>query len=341
MADGEEENIKTSVNDEKLLVEEESSDKKSPKHNNESTDDPGKEATESSSSKSDDEDDVNMQEDMSTFKYTRISGPLPRKNSEENQITSTLGALSNVCTSMKIGRIRLPREEDGQQEQQAQQQGTRKVDWSVWQQPHYAILSGFDNGTLSFIDVESGEMIIPTKQLKVSESSSSDAAIVDVSLDASSNYLSAINARGTCAIWEVRYSTRRSVTQTGAPQAAVFSSLITTLSGQSSIGGSDTQGEETRHLHLMTSSLQCTRILYPSSSFGRPTCMLIDPSYKRRREKLTLVGFDNGKLVLTKRGFLQLRSDVVIYQGTSKASGDGGIESLAWRGALVAWADFR
>jgi hypothetical protein len=63
--------------------------------------------------------------------------------------------------------------------------------------------------------------------------------------------------------------------------------------------------------------------------------MAIDPSYKRKREKTILVGFQDGRLVMTKRGFFQRRNDGVIYQGTF-----GDIESIAWRGPLVAWTDF-
>ena len=64
--------------------------------------------------------------------------------------------------------------------------------------------------------------------------------------------------------------------------------------------------------------------------------MAIDPSYKRNRDKLILVGFRDGRLVLTKRGFLKRRSDHPIYQGS-----DGAIEAIEWRGHLVAWADER
>jgi hypothetical protein len=98
-----------------------------------------------------------------------------------------------------------------------------------------------------------------------------------------------------------------------------------------------------------------SRVNYPAN-WGPPTCIVIDPAYKRKREKSLLVGFANGRLVLTKRGtFFQRRNDSVIYQAPhgvgggsrvnneNKNSDDGssyrGIETVVWRGSLVAWAD--
>ncbi|KAG7343199.1 hypothetical protein IV203_021144 [Nitzschia inconspicua] len=89
---------------------------------------------------------------------------------------------------------------------------------------------------------------------------------------------------------------------------------------------------------------QPSRINYPSS-WGPPTCMVLEPSFKRKREKSLLVGFANGRLVLTKRGnFFQRRNDTVLYQAGNTAvdaqqSQYRGIETVAWRASLVAWAD--
>ena len=92
---------------------------------------------------------------------------------------------------------------------------------------------------------------------------------------------------------------------------------------------------------LATSSVQMSRISYPRS-FGVPTCIAIDPSYKRKREKAVLTGFLDGRLVMTKRGFVfQRRTDAIIYQGTYDGNSHGGIEAIEWRGSLAAWADAR
>lgn len=100
-----------------------------------------------------------------------------------------------------------------------------------------------------------------------------------------------------------------------------------------------TTAASTTSLRLAASVSQVARIAYPKS-FGRPTCLAMDPGYKRKRDKCLLVGFADGRLILTKRGFFQRRNDAVIYQGTKTTDGVYlGIEEIAWRGPLVAWAD--
>ena len=93
---------------------------------------------------------------------------------------------------------------------------------------------------------------------------------------------------------------------------------------------------------LVATVVQVSRITYPQS-FGTPTCIALDPAHKKRREKSLVVGFANGRLVLTRRGFFQRRTDSVLYQGASKTDEKNyrGIEAIAWRGSLVAWADAR
>ena len=50
-----------------------------------------------------------------------------------------------------------------------------------------------------------------------------------------------------------------------------------------------------------------------------------------------MVGFADGRLMLTKRGILfQRRNDAILYQNSK---GTGGIEAIEWRGSLVAWAN--
>ena len=82
---------------------------------------------------------------------------------------------------------------------------------------------------------------------------------------------------------------------------------------------------------LPSSQQQVHRISYPKS-FGRPTCLALDPSYTKRQH--VLVGFADGRLVYTKRGFFQRRQDSVIYQAPGSE-----LHAVAWRGSLVAWAD--
>jgi hypothetical protein len=112
-----------------------------------------------------------------------------------------------------------------------------------------------------------------------------------------------------------------------------------------------------------------------SQSSSPPTCLTIDPSYRRRKEKAIVVGFEDGRLILTKRSshggssesivtglvgatvintsgagiggamslFMQpRRRDIEIYHGMPRQSTGGpkGIEALVWRGSFIAWADF-
>ncbi len=94
-----------------------------------------------------------------------------------------------------------------------------------------------------------------------------------------------------------------------------------------------------------------------------PVCMALDPAYGKRKERALLVGLNDGRLIFSKlqggggvitAGVTSFfggaaaastvkKSDSVIYQGmgsSSVSSGDKfGIEAIAWRGGLVAWAD--
>lgn len=99
----------------------------------------------------------------------------------------------------------------------------------------------------------------------------------------------------------------------------------------------------------------------------RSTCMALDPAYGRGKDRALVVGFDDGKLVRSRLqvatgGFTSLfggggggsggaggsasakKVDQELYQGmgTTSFSGDqAGIEAVAWRGGLIAWADSR
>ena len=220
---------------------------------------------------------------------------------------------------------------------------------------------------------------LSTKPLCVREGSpprnASFPPIVDVCLDASGTCLAALDQSGMCTIWEFKLEfVRRSTTSAGAPsseatnsasttssnppqqqaQGGMFSSFMSALTGGASSTTRDDHPDEGEISSMDANSaqrllgrwrmaqVQVTRVSYPSS-FGHPTTLAMDPAYKRRREKAILVGFDDGRLIMTKRGLLfQRRVDNVIYQQAAKASDSkttGGIQALKWRGALVAWAD--
>ena len=83
-----------------------------------------------------------------------------------------------------------------------------------------------------------------------------------------------------------------------------------------------------------------SRINYPAK-WGPPTCLAVDPAYKLKREKSIAVGFVNGQLYLTKKGtFFQRRNDNLLYQAGNRGDNSyRGIESVVWRGPLLAFAD--
>jgi hypothetical protein len=238
--------------------------------------------------------------------------------------------------------------------------------------PHYIMLLGFENGKLWLVDVPTGSAVIASDQLQIREGKPQQQSpvVVDVSLDNTASVAGAIDQEGTTAIWEFKYSTTTVARPSAAvisanssmtsdapvtPPENVFASIMSAWStpappkpnaSPSTAAGAAAAGrpEETTSnstLRLVASLTQIARINYPKS-FGRPTCLAIDPGYKRKRDKCLLVGFADGRLVFTKRGFFQRRNDAVIYQGAKTTDGNYlGIEALAWRGPLVAWADAR
>ena len=116
---------------------------------------------------------------------------------------------------------------------------------------------------------------------------------------------------------------------------------------------------------MLTHPISTARFTHKSSNSKstKATCISLDPSYKRKRDKCVIVGFSNGRLLFTKRsshggtiadssGFggvmgnlLQpKRHDVDLFQSVAPAGSKTvyhGIEYVTWRGSLVSWADAR
>lgn len=297
------------------------------------------------------EDESDYDHGMPMFKYARLIGSLPRIPRQEDGGPSN--GFSSTCTCSTMGKVVLaPDVLDGGSSDRSAALSKRQSDL-VWKYPHHVLAMGFENGQLSVVDARTGVAIVPPKELKESRVS----AMVEVAFDSSGTNLAALYTNGMCTIWELKYTaTSPVVTAPSTPVAApmtppasrqadnnVFTSFLTGFKTPSRTVTSDSSHHNHQHhdptrstiSSLKTMSVQATRVPYPSS-FGRPTCMAIDPAYKRNRDKLILVGFRDGRLVLTKRGFLKRRNDHPIYQGS-----DGAIEAIEWRGHLVAWADER
>lgn len=294
------------------------------------------------SSQDDEDDHAEHEDEVPLLKYSRIGGSLPRLPKRVGD--SAFHPLSSACTCSKLGRVILPPELVSPEASAAEPKAPHtNKNADLWRKPHIVMVCGFQSGQLYFVDAQSGLSIIPPEQLKVNEGNHADP-IVDVSLDASGNFLAAINSAGVCAIWEIKYTSGKSK---GTPSSTLpppdppstdnpFASFLNTLANQavSSNTAADTPTNNPSILKVL--SAQIFRITYPSS-FGSPTILCLDPSYKRRREKAVMVGFADGRLILTKRGILfQRRNDAILYQNSK---GTGGIEAIEWRGSLVAWAN--
>jgi hypothetical protein len=98
---------------------------------------------------------------------------------------------------------------------------------------------------------------------------------------------------------------------------------------------------------LTIGEMKMNRINYPKS-FGTPTCLVLDPAYSNKnrgnRDTSLIVAFDDGKIVYSKRGWglLQRRDDKFIQYTTTPVVHDkefNGIESIVWRGSIIAFAD--
>eukprot|EP00977_Amphora_coffeiformis_P008247 scaffold1852_cov170-Amphora_coffeaeformis.AAC.7 len=226
----------------------------------------------------------------------------------------------------------------------------------------FVAVLGFRDGTVAVLDARTQAMLSTPQQLQIRESGSRQA-VVALSMDSTGTFLAAVDAGGMCTIFEMNkfQITMRAPTAaaSSSPTAAsteanVFSNIMSAFTGgskataaaqaaASSSQRSTSNSTTPRQPTLVVSSLQTHRIPYPRN-FGTPTTIAIDPAYKRRREKAVLVGFADGRLVQTKRGLIfQRRNDTVVHQALPPAPTDAtiapGIQSLAWRGNLVAWAE--
>jgi len=232
--------------------------------------------------------------------------------------------------------------------------------------------------------------------------------IVALSFDSTSSYLCAVNADGDVAIFGPlvwgRQSRRAPLATAsagagGGESSHKFTSFLSSFAGgsttasiveESQATNADTKKRKHRQWRppftLAKPPSSTVRFTYcdpqklsSTEQPSHPTCMALDPSYGRRKERAIIVGFDDGRLVLSKlqigggvtagigSGFTSFfgggggaggsssgsasgstvsakKVDSVLYQGmgasSSAYSGDqNGIEVVTWRGGMVAWAD--
>ena len=287
----------------------------------------------------DDEDVVSMP----LFQYSRVYGSLSRNTAgHSTDKSSTMPLTKRRCCSA-LGKVILSSEIMASSNNETE---TSHVSPDLWQQhPVHVAAYGFEQGYIAVVDAVSGMAIAESDQFSVREGRNNNHSIIALSWDASGTYLAALDDGGMCAIFEIKYSIQmRNVVsssdeQVGSGGGNLFTHFMSALvrGSQNTTEQADTR--PTQRIPALTAAVvQVHRIPYPSS-FGKPTCLAVDPAYKKRREKSVIVGFADGRLVLTRKGFVfQRRSDAVIYQAV-KDDDFTGIEAIAWRGPLVAWAD--
>ncbi len=210
--------------------------------------------------------------------------------------------------------------------------------------------------------------------------------IVALSFDSGSSYLSALNANGDAAIFGPliwgKQSQRITVSEGEVQQRLGFlASLVGAEPEKTNIPEKKVTlrppfallkppTSTARFTYEDPQSFRPTLLVGGSSGAAQsyhPTCMALDPAYSRRKERALIVGFDDGRLVLSKiqgaagvtgitsyfggggtgaagGGTIVKKVDSVLYQGmiaTSLSGDQAGIEAVTWRGGLVAWADSR
>ena len=155
------------------------------------------------------------------------------------------------------------------------------------------LVLGFESGVVEVCDFQ-GRQLLRTLKLP------SVAPVLCLSLDAGGNTLLACDNKGNANIfgWVVNPHT--------SADASLNPSLNPPMSEESTL----------------------TTLSYSSPI----TAAVIDPSYFKKREKTHIVGLEDGRMVVTRRGWLG-RRDTVAHQAS------GRIEALAWMGSLVAVAD--
>ena len=214
--------------------------------------------------------------------------------------------------------------------------------------------------------------------------------IVALCFDSGSSYLSALNANGDAAIfgplmWGKQSRRTQSLVSGGEGQQKF--GFLASFGGKEimDLANASDRNRAPRPPFTLVKPPASGRFTYADpQSFGssllgggssgqdqgyHPTCMALDPAYGRRKERALVVGFDDGRLILSKlqgatgigSGITSLfggggsnnasgggttvkKIDTVLYQGVGATSFSGdqaGIEAVTWRGGLVAWADSR
>eukprot|EP00970_Alexandrium_tamarense_P018903 scaffold13563_cov267-Alexandrium_tamarense.AAC.16 len=274
---------------------------------------------------------------------------------------------------------------------------------------HQVLALGFEDGKVRLVDAHTGGSVLfgstledggawfinPSTAKRQNEKDYSQR-IVALSFDSSSTYLAALNANGDAAVFGPLVWGRQSRrTQRSDAVDGASHNIGSFLWGGNAPSQSEPEADKNKNLRppfalikpptatlrfsyidpqkeSLGSTLRLGGATLDSEQTSHPKCMVLDPAFGKRKERALIVGFDDGRLVLSKlqagvtsgigSGFTSFfggggsggnaagggsnakKTDSVLYQGieASSTSGDQlGIETIAWRGGLVAWADSR
>lgn len=271
-----------------------------------------------------------------------------------------------------------------------------EIDMSLTRVYHVLAL-GFQDGKVRLVDALTGGSVLfgstpsdggawHVNPSAVKRGYDQGQRIVALSFDSGSSYLSALNANGDAAIFGPltwgKQSPRITVTEgEGQQRLGFLASFVGTESEKTNQSEKKIilrppfallkpPSSTARFTYEDPQSFRPTVLVGGSSGVNKsyhPTCMALDPAYSRRKERALIVGFDDGRLVLSKiqgaagvtgitsyfgggvtgaagGGTIVKKVDSVLYQGmiaTSLSGDQAGIEAVTWRGGLVAWADSR
>ena len=327
---------------------------------------------------------------LPVLKYARLAGPIPRSS-------GGTGPASTVVTASALGRaaVRPP----GDAAAAAVDAGGDGVEWSprgrdqadvVCGSVRHVLALGFGDGTVRLVDPEGGGSVLfgatrdeggawrvdPAAGRRRGDGDGD--AVAELSFDSSSSWLLAVDRSGRAAVFgPLVWGGQSRMYPAGDGRVGFLGSL-----GASARDDEPAEGDQSLRppFALVRPPSSTARFTYGESqaSLGsllgggsadatpaiRPTCAVLDPSYGRRKERAVAVGFDDGRLVLSRlqiaggggvtAGITSLfgggassssggsvsakKADSVLYQGTSGADGEG-ILALTWRGGLLAWAD--
>ena len=294
---------------------------------------------------------------MPPLKYARIVGCLPRSQTGNDNADAAGGNSTNRAsypidteiTCSTLGRINLRPDASST---------TQEID-ACTQTSHNILAIGHINGSIRLVDANSGESVLFGSTAEDGgvwyvNPKQSGKAIVALSFDSSCSYLAAIDVNGDAGVFGPLVWGKKdapSPTKDAARNIRIIPSYGMVKPPMATIRFS--YNEQSSGTWGLSHTAEAT------SDQQHPTCMILDPSYSRpKRERSILLGFRDGRLVLSKLQVSSVSSgigsrffggsaaasstvkkvDTVLYQGVLNGRG---IESLAWRGGMIAWADER